>query len=91
MRSIVFEGLFAVSSCTPTNTNSVTSRAAVNAPAVKVFATPRPRRPVRSNREIARDFMDLTFRLESGRTAPVFTRFEGHIKVRLSCDNLPAS
>lgn len=91
MRSIVFAGLFALSSCAPTNTNSVTSRAAVDMPAVKVFATPRPRRPVRSNREIARDFMDLTFRLESGRTVPVFTRFEGPIEVRLSGDNLPAT
>mgnify|MGYP001028101151 FL=1 len=91
MRSIVFAGLFALSSCAPTNTNSVTSRAAVDVPAVKVFATPRPRRPVRSNREITRDFMDLTFRLESGRTVPVFTRFEGPIEVRLSGDDLPAT
>ena len=91
MRSIVFAGLFALSSCAPTNTNSVNSRAAVDVPAVKVFATPRPRRPVRSNREIARDFMDLTFRLESGRTVPVFTRFEVPIEVRLSGDDLPAT
>ena len=38
--------------------------------------------PVRSNAEIARDFLDLSFRMESGRTLPVMTRFEEPIRVR---------
>jgi hypothetical protein len=31
--------------------------------------------------EIAQDFLDLTFRMESGRTLPAMTRFEGPIRV----------
>lgn len=53
-------------------------------PAMKSFSGA-PYRPVnRSNSEIAQDFMDLTFRLESGRRIPVLTRFEGPITVRMS-------
>lgn len=41
-------------------------------------------RPERSNAEIARDFLELSFRMESGRPLPVLTRFEGPITVRTS-------
>ena len=44
----------------------------------------RPTASSRSNDDIARDFMDLTFRMESGRLLPVFSRFEGPITVRAS-------
>ncbi len=44
----------------------------------------------RSNREIARDFLDLEFRMESGRALPSFTRFEGPIVIALRGD-VPAS
>ena len=37
----------------------------------------------RANTEIARDFLDLSFRLESGRHLPVLSRFEGPVTVRL--------
>ncbi|WP_436405760.1 DUF2927 domain-containing protein, partial [Albidovulum sp.] len=40
--------------------------------------------PRRSNAEMAQDFMDLSFNLESGRSVPVFTRFEGPIRVRMT-------
>lgn len=53
-------------------------------PPMKVFAKPLPAPTLRSNGEIAQDFMDLTFRLESGRSIPVFTRFEGPIRVRVA-------
>jgi hypothetical protein len=39
---------------------------------------------MRSNAEIAADFLDLAFTLESGRTMPVFTRFEGPVGVRVT-------
>ena len=42
------------------------------------------RKVTASNKDIARDFMDLSFSLESGRNLPVFTRFEGPISVRLT-------
>jgi hypothetical protein len=39
-----------------------------------------PRRP---NAEIARDFLELTFRMESGRALPVLTRFEAPVRVAM--------
>ncbi len=44
---------------------------------------PAPRRAA-SNAEVARDFLELSFRLESGRALPVFTRFEGPVSVALT-------
>lgn len=40
----------------------------------------------RSNVEIAQDFLDLAFKLESGQTLPVFTRFEGPVTIRVTGD-----
>ena len=45
------------------------------------FAAQAPRKVARSNSAIAADFLDLSFRMESGRAIPVFTRFEGPITV----------
>jgi len=53
-------------------------------PPMKVFASPQPAAPTRSNTEIAQDFLDLSFQLESGRSLPVLTRFEGPIRISLS-------
>ena len=50
-------------------------------PPMKSFAPAAAPAPRRSNASIAADFMDLTFRLESGRTLETFTRFEGPITV----------
>ncbi len=41
---------------------------------------------VRANAELLRTFLDLEFRMESGRALPVLTRFEGPITVRLIGD-----
>ena len=50
-------------------------------PAMRSFAAASPG-PARSpNAQIARDFSDLIFQLESGRPIPVFTRFEGPVTV----------
>ncbi|MEM6390769.1 MAG: DUF2927 domain-containing protein [Pseudomonadota bacterium] len=40
--------------------------------------------PSRGNAAMARDFRDLAFRMESGRTLPVLSRFEGPITVRVA-------
>ncbi len=52
-------------------------------PPMKIFGATRPAPPRRSNAEIARDFLDLTFRMESGRVLPAMTRFEGPVRVGL--------
>ena len=75
--------------CMPvTPTDTAATRAAVESssslPPMKSFAAPRPQRPVASNSDIARDFLDLAFMLESGRTLPTLTRFEGPIRVRVT-------
>jgi hypothetical protein len=59
-------------------------------PPMKTFPRPRVTPPARSNAAIARDFLDLSFELESGRQLPVLTRFEGPISVRVT-GNAPAS
>lgn len=53
-------------------------------PPMKSFSVPRPQAPVSSNSDMARDFLDLAFTLESGRPLPILTRFEGPITVRVS-------
>lgn len=53
-------------------------------PPMKTFAGSRVTQPGRSNASIARDFLDLSFELESGRQLPVLTRFEGPITVRVT-------
>ncbi|MEW2911601.1 DUF2927 domain-containing protein [Leisingera sp. JC11] len=58
-------------------------------PPVKVFTTPRPQAPQRSNADIARDFLDLHFQLEGGSTLPQFTRFETPITLRVTGDPAP--
>lgn len=55
-------------------------------PAIRRFA-PRPSGATavaRSNAEIAQDFLELSFFLESGRALPVFTRFEGPVSIAFS-------
>ncbi|MCU0906460.1 MAG: DUF2927 domain-containing protein [Rhodobacteraceae bacterium] len=58
-------------------------------PPMRQFGATRPTPPQRSNADMAQDFLDLTFALESGRTLPVFTRFEGPITLRVTGRPLP--
>jgi len=49
---------------------------------MRVFTTNYVAPATRSNSEIAEDFLDLAFRMESGRTVVRMTRFDGPITVR---------
>ncbi len=83
----------ALAACAPLPQSGTPTRAVISdntLPPVKSFATPRPTPPARANRDIARDFLDLSFALESGRELPHLTRFEGPITVRVS-GNPPAN
>ncbi|MBQ1203698.1 MAG: DUF2927 domain-containing protein [Loktanella sp.] len=53
-------------------------------PQMRSFAAQSPGGRLRPNSEIIRDFSDLTFRLESGRPLPFFTRFETPVSVRVN-------
>lgn len=59
-------------------------------PPMKAFTTAKITRPMRSNAEIGRDFLELSFQLESGRILPVLSRFEGPITLRVSGRSAPA-
>jgi len=59
-------------------------------PPMRSFGAPQVTRPVRSNASIARDFLDLSFALESGRTLPVLTRFERPVTIRAVGPATPA-
>ncbi|MFW2541816.1 DUF2927 domain-containing protein [Primorskyibacter sp. 2E107] len=74
--------------CMPVSPNDTPTRAASSVestlPAMKSFSVPHPTRPQASNSDIARDFLDLAFTLESGRGLQMLTRFEGPIRVRVT-------
>lgn len=56
----------------------------VTLPPMKTFPARRAAAPLRSNEEIARDFLDLAFSLESGRELPRLTRFEQPVSLRVT-------
>ena len=68
----------------PADTPTRAAAADAALPPMKAFYTPQPQRPRASNADIARDFIDLAFTLESGRSLRVFTRFEEPITVRVT-------
>lgn len=77
---------FALTACAVPQESSSPTRAVVadsSLPPIKAFSTPASLPASRSNRDMARDFLDLSFQLESGRQLPRLTRFEGPISVAL--------
>lgn len=87
MRKILIPFCLILGACMSSPPGDTASRAAVSEtslPPMKIFAVPQPQAPNRSNRDIARDFLDLSFRMESGRELPKMTRFEGSVTVRLT-------
>ena len=89
VRSALVAGVVALASCAPVGwpQGPEATRASVAAPAGPLPAlrrfegAPRLTVPAQPNGQLARDFMALTFLLESGREVPTFTRFEGPITV----------
>ena len=95
-RSLSVLALCLLSACAVSPAAEVTKGAATEAgfgislPPAEALAAPVTRSPGRGNAELARDFLDLEFRMESGRSLPVLTRFEGPITVGVK-GNAPAS
>ncbi len=87
MRGLFALAMFLLASCTPDlapqpptrASNAVTAGLPVNS-----FATAPAPAPTRANSDIARDFLDLSFEMESGRAIPVMTRFNGPVRVRVT-------
>jgi len=93
MRKLIPFVFILLAACTPSGPLEYASRAAAlpdTLPPMKTFATAPVTAPQRSNHDIARDFLDLTFRMESGRLLPYMTRFEEPITVRVE-GKAPAS
>lgn len=87
MKRAVLPIFLALGACVSTTQSDAPTRAAVSEstlPPMKIFAVPQPERPTRANRDIARDFLDLAFTMESGRTLDRMTRFEEPISVRVT-------
>lgn len=86
----------ALSGCVSTPVEQVTMNSPSPAltgaalPPLQSFAASPALPASRSNAEIAQDFLDLEFLMESGRALPALTRFEGPITVALTGD-IPAT
>ncbi|MCO4849041.1 MAG: DUF2927 domain-containing protein [Yoonia sp.] len=92
MNRIVAFALGFMVSCAPVPQDAPTSRAVALTsimPPMRVFSTSYVAPATRSNTEIAQDFLDLSFRMESGRAVPQLTRFEGPITVRATGQTNP--
>jgi len=96
MRLLPVFVLCAVTACAPLQTSEVSKSYPAGGTgidrvaAVQGFAARPGSAPLRSNAEMARDFLDLEFRMESGRALPTISRFEGPISVSMSGD-VPAT
>lgn len=92
MLRLAFVVLFTLSACTPVSAPPDRLRTPeISLPTMKRFDGKLPRPvPMPDNAQLLRDFMELSFQLESGRKLPVFTRFEGPITVAVA-DGAPSS
>ncbi len=92
-RTFLAAAALALASCA-TPTVEVPQRRAVATdplPPMKRFDGARAAAPIRSNIDIARDFLALTFEMESGRQIARLTRFEGPVRVRMTGAVPPAA
>ncbi|SFD77698.1 Protein of unknown function [Sulfitobacter brevis] len=79
--------LMVLHACVPATQSEMPTRAVIaesTLPPMKTFGTARPPATLRPNSEIAADFLDLAFQMESGRALPVLTRFETPITLRVT-------
>ncbi|MEP5008919.1 DUF2927 domain-containing protein, partial [Roseobacter sp.] len=77
--------LMVLNACVPiSQSNAPAVIADSTLPPMKTFGPARVPQTVFANSDLARDFLDLTFELESGRALPVFTRFEGPVTLRVT-------
>ena len=84
---IVLPLVMLLNACVPASHPGVATRANIaqsTLPPMKSFGANHPVAPVRSNNDLALDFIELSFQMESGRELPVLTRFETPITVRVT-------
>ena len=86
---IVLPLVMLLNACVPASQHDVATRADYTEvrsalPPMKSFAAATPTAPIRSNNDLAIDFIELSFQMESGTRLPVLTRFESPITVRVT-------
>ncbi|MGC1496686.1 MAG: DUF2927 domain-containing protein [Sulfitobacter sp.] len=84
---IVLPLVMLLNACVPASHPEVATRASFaqsTLPPMKSFGANSPVAPVRSNNDLALDFIELSFQMESGRELPILTRFETPISVRVT-------
>jgi hypothetical protein len=97
MRKVLLSAIVTLSACAPISPAQVsmnrsnTAIAGVPMTAMQSFASLPAPPPERSNKDIARDIIDLQFRMESGRPIPVLSRFDGPITIALAGDVPPTA
>ncbi len=88
MRRVILPICLMLGACVPSLPSEMPTRAAMQQTTslsdIKSFSAPKPLPPIRANRDIARDFLELSFQLESGRTLAKFSRFEGPVSIRVT-------
>jgi hypothetical protein len=90
MRYLSVFALFSLAACAPAPNAEVTmtrppaALSTASGPATTQLSMTAATVVSRSNASIGRDFMDLAFRMESGRAIPTLSRFEGPISVALT-------
>ncbi len=89
MRLLFFLPFLALAACSDTiplggQTNRLAGPTAETTIAFKQFKPVKPAPPRRPNAEILRDFLDLSFQMESGRKIEHLSRFEGPITLRVT-------
>ena len=79
--------LTALAACVPTTEAPSAGRLSSTLstlPQMRQFSARAGRPPGRANTDMAQDFLDLSFRLETGRDLPVLTRYEGPVSLRVT-------
>ena len=87
MRKMLLALCVSVGACMPNPAEQVATRNTPffeNSEITNPFETPTIAPVPISNADLVRDFLDLSFSLESGLNPPSFTRFEGPISLRLT-------
>jgi Protein of unknown function (DUF2927) len=97
MRALLFAVITGLTACSATQQADVSKQGPFDEtslssqPAIRSFPPTAAASPTRSNTDIAADFLDLEFHLESGRALSRLTRFEGPITVALTGDVPPTA
>ena len=89
MKRLVAGAVLFAAACAEVPVSDAPTPIRLDFPPMKSFASNSPGPATRANSQIAADFLDLTFEMESGRPLPILTRFEGLITVRVAGPTTP--